>query len=101
MTPAKNLGNGLRLIVLIAVAALVAYWAGARWGPRQARNAEALPAAMETAPATAPTAEVTGEEAVNLRVYRQAAPAVAHIVTRIGGYDFFFHPVAVEGAGSG
>ena len=101
MTPAKNLGNGLRLVVLIAVAALVAYWAGARWGPRQARNAEALPAAMETAPATAPTAELTDEEAVNVRVYRQAAPAVANIVTRMVEYDFFFNPVPVEGAGSG
>jgi len=101
MTPAKNLGNGLRLIVLIAVAALAAYWAGARWGPRQARNAEALPAAMETAPATAPTAELTDEEAVNVRVYRQAAPAVANIVTRMVEYDFFFNPVPVEGAGSG
>jgi len=101
MTPAKNLGNGLRLVVLIAVAALAAYWAGARWGPRQARNAEALPAAMETAPATAPTAELTDEEAVNVRVYRQAAPAVANIVTRMVEYDFFFNPVPVEGAGSG
>ena len=101
MTPAKNLGNGLRLVVLIAVAALAAYWAGARWGPRQARNAEALPAAMETAPATAPTAQLTDEEAVNVRVYRQAAPAVANIVTRMVEYDFFFNPVPVEGAGSG
>src|SRR5229473_1171563 len=101
MTPAKNLGNGLRLIVLIAVAALAAYWAGARWGPRQARDAQALPAAMETAPATAPTAELTDEEAVNVRVYRQAAPAVANIVTRMVEYDFFFNPVPVEGAGSG
>src|SRR5713226_2479443 len=101
MTPAKNLGNGLRLVVLIAVAALAVYWAGARWGPRQARDAEALPAAMETAPATAPTAELTDEEAVNVRVYRQAAPAVANIVTRMVEYDFFFNPVPVEGAGSG
>jgi len=101
MTPAKNLGNGLRLIVLIAVAALAAYWAGARWGPRQARDAQALPAAMETAPATARTAELTDEEAVNVRVYRQAAPAVANIVTRMVEYDFFFNPVPVEGAGSG
>src|SRR3989441_2904681 len=97
MTPAKNLGNGLRLIVLIAVAALAAYWAGARWGPRQARDAQALPAAM----ATARTAELTDEEAVNVRVYRQAAPAVANIVTRMVEYDFFFNPVPVEGAGSG
>ena len=97
MTQAKNLGNGLRLAVLIVVAALAVYWAGARWGPRQARNAEALPAAM----ATAPTSELTDEEAVNVRVYRQAAPAVANIVTRMVEYDFFFNPVPVEGAGSG
>src|SRR5205807_6201034 len=97
MTPAKSHGNGLRLIVLIAVAAQAAYWAGARWGPRQARDAQALPAAM----ATARTAQLTDEEAVNVRVYRQAAPAVANIVTRMVGYDFFFNPVPVEGAGSG
>jgi len=101
MTQAKNLGNGLRLAVLIAVAALAAYWAGARWAPRQPRNVVALPAALETAPATARTAELTDEEAVNVRVYRQAAPAVANIVTRMVEYDFFFNPVPVEGAGSG
>jgi len=46
-------------------------------------------------------AELTDEEAVNVRVYRQAAPAVANIVTRMVEYDFFFNPVPVEGAGSG
>ncbi len=101
MTQAKNLGNGLRLVVLITVAVLTAYWAGARWAPRQPRNVVALPAALETAPATARTAELTDEEAVNVRVYRQAAPAVANIVTRMVEYDFFFNPVPVEGAGSG
>jgi S1-C subfamily serine protease len=40
-----------------------------------------------------------GEE--NVRIYKQASPAVANIVTRAVQYDVFYDPVAVEGAGSG
>ena len=40
-------------------------------------------------------------EAENVKIYRQASPAVANIVTRTVEYDFFFNPVPVEGAGSG
>ena len=36
-----------------------------------------------------------------MRIYRQASPAVANIVTRTVEYDFFYNPVPVEGAGSG
>jgi len=38
---------------------------------------------------------------VNVRIYRQAAPSVANIITRTVQYDFFLNPVPVEGAGSG
>jgi len=97
MTHAKNTRNVLRLVVLGASVVLVAYWAGTRWGPRQAPSVEAVPAALQGAR----TAGLTEDEAVNVRIYRQAAPAVANIVTRAVEYDFFLNTVPVEGAGSG
>jgi S1-C subfamily serine protease len=36
-----------------------------------------------------------------VRIYRQASPAVANILTKATEYDFFMDPVPVEGAGSG
>ena len=44
---------------------------------------------------------MTPDEAVNVRVYKQAASAVANIVTRTITYDFFMGAVPSEGAGSG
>jgi putative serine protease PepD len=52
-------------------------------------------------PATGTDAGLDPTEAENVRIYKQAAPAVANIVTRTVEYDFFFNPVPVEGAGSG
>ncbi len=92
-------GKIVRLVGLLAVVSLAAYWAGARWGPRQARNVEALPEAP--AMQAQRNAGLTDEETINVRVYHQAAPAVANIVTRTVEYDFFSNPVPVEGAGSG
>jgi len=42
-----------------------------------------------------------GDEVANVKIYSQAAPAVANIVTRTLEYDVFMEPVPVEGAGSG
>jgi putative serine protease PepD len=105
---------GYRLIRLAALAvliALAAYWAGSRWGPRQPVSVQAFPAAVQpeepaepaqaTPIAAARTAELLPEEAANVKIYSQAAPAVANIVTRTLEYDVFFDPVAVAGAGSG
>ncbi len=97
MTQASNPRNFARLLALGVLVALLAYWAGARWGPRQAPNVDALPIALPGVN----TAGLTEEEATNVRVYRQAAPAVANIVTRTVEYDFFLNPVPVAGAGSG
>jgi S1-C subfamily serine protease len=44
---------------------------------------------------------LSGDEALNVRIYRQAAPAVANILTKATEYDFWMDPVPVEGAGSG
>jgi len=95
MTYPKNLREIIRLVALGALVGLLAYWAGARWGPRQAPSVEALPVSSSS------TIGLTDEEAINVRVYRQAAPAVANIVTRMVEYDFFLNPVPVEGAASG
>jgi hypothetical protein len=46
-------------------------------------------------------AALSTDEALNVRVYRQAAPAVANILTKATEYDFWMDPVPVEGAGSG
>ena len=93
----------------MAVVAVVliggAYWAGGRWGQRQPRRVEALPlapaATPEAKPVSARDASLTEDEAINVKVYRDVAPAVANILTKATEYDFFMDPVPVEGAGSG
>jgi len=84
----------IRWTLLGLIVAGGAFWAGSRWGPSQAERVEAIPLG-------ASSAGLTDEESINVRVYRQASPAVANIVTRTVEYDFFFDPVPVEGAGSG
>jgi len=96
----KRLDHTARVIRWTALGLIVAagaFWAGSRWGPHQAERVEAIP--LERPEAS--SAGLTDEESINVRVYRQASPAVANIVTRTVEYDFFFDPVPVEGAGSG
>jgi len=111
----EQMQNRLRWAALGLTLVLGVFYAGSKWGPRQpaAGNVEALPlaggaaagAAREPLPGLALPAghdvALTDEEAINVRVYRQAAPAVANILTKATQYDFFMDPVAVEGAGSG
>lgn len=97
MTQAHMGRRAVRLILLGMIIGLVAYWAGARWGPRQAAKVEALPISARGEG----NAGLTDEETINVRVYRAASPAVANIVTRAVEYDFFMDAVPVEGAGSG
>src|ERR1700751_5823240 len=118
-----------RLILACAVLLLGAYWAGAWWGQHQpvnvgAGNVGAAPRGGSAIPApsgngggsvanntgansdrsnsiAARDAALTEDEANNVRVYRQASPAVANVLTKETEYDFFMDPVPVEGAGSG
>jgi S1-C subfamily serine protease len=105
-----------RLVVVFAVLLLGAYWAGARWGQRQPVSVEAVPrggasgtgagtgsgeSAKNAVNVAARDAALTDDEAINVRVYRQTAPAVANVLTKATEYDFFMDPVPVEGAGSG
>jgi S1-C subfamily serine protease len=111
-----------RLILACGVLIVGAYWAGARWGQRQPRDVGAVPrgdsgipgpsgnvgklvdsgnSAANKGNVAARDAALTDDESINVRVYRQASPAVANVLTKATEYDFFMDPVPVEGAGSG
>src|SRR5215475_3226885 len=101
--------SGVRLILVALILILGAYWAGSRYGPLQAKEVEARRLAAATPqPAGLPPARagerpetLTEEESINVRIYKQASPAVANVLTKATEYDFFMDPVPVEGAGSG
>ena len=104
MSPArkKNDVHPVRIILIALVLLAGAYWAGARWGPRDPQKVEAVRLGKSEANSNAQRdAALTDEESINVRVYRQASPAVANILTKATEYDFFMDPVPVEGAGSG
>ena len=101
MAQRKDRRDVIRLIVLGAVLVLSGYWAGSRWGEKQPQKVEAVPVAVPVSfPETKPEGLI-GDEAINVKVYSQAAPAVANIVTRTLEYDVFMDPVPGQGAGSG
>jgi len=94
-----NTSRRARILLSALVVILGAYWAGARYGPRQPSKVEALPRSAATdAQRDAP---LSTDESINVRIYRQASAAVANILTKATEYDFFMDPVPVEGAGSG
>ncbi len=97
--------NTSRLILAALILILGAYWVGARFAPRQPRKVEAVPLVRSSArlarDVVARDAALTEDEVLNVRIYRQASPAVANILTKATEYDFFMDPVPVEGAGSG
>jgi len=97
MTAEKDSRGIIRLLAMAMVLVLGAYWAGSRWGQRQPQRVEAVPAAFPEPK----TAELSGDEVTNVRIYSQSSPSVANIVTRTLEYDVFMEPVPVEGAGSG
>jgi len=96
---AANTSHRARILLSALVLILGAYWAGARYGPRQPSNVEALPRSAATDAQR--DAALSTDESINVRIYRQASAAVANILTKATEYDFFMDPVPVEGAGSG
>jgi S1-C subfamily serine protease len=96
MSTGSNDRSAIRLLAIGLIIGLGAYWAGSRYGKPSPTSVNALHLA-------APTSDNTLDafEAENVRIYKQASPAVANVVTRTVEYDFFFNPVPVEGAGSG
>ena len=97
----------VRLILLALILVLGAFWMGSRYGPRQSESVEARRFGEKPAVAASLKADsahpekLTEDESINVRIYRQASPAVANILTKATEYDFFMDPVPVEGAGSG
>jgi S1-C subfamily serine protease len=98
MTPSRDDGRALRLLAIGLIIGLGAYWVGSHYGARTPSSVNALPA---LGPVESGEIKLDPNEAENVRIYRQASPAVANIVTRTVEYDFFYNPVPVEGAGSG
>src|SRR6201987_1186094 len=96
MTSGKNDRSAIRLLAIGLIIGLGAYWLGSRYGKPSPRSVDAL-----HLNATPSDNALDAFEAENVRIYRQASPAVANIVTRTVEYDFFYNPVPVEGAGSG
>ena len=96
MTTGKNDRSAIRLLAIGLIIGLGAYWLGSRYGKPSPRSVDAL-----HLNATPSDNALDAFEAENVRIYRQASPAVANVVTRTVEYDFFFNPVPVEGAGSG
>jgi putative serine protease PepD len=62
---------------------------------------EALPLKGGLTEVSARDGALTDDEAINVKIYRQASSAVANILTKATEYDFFMDSVPVEGAGSG
>src|SRR3989442_1548114 len=100
---AVNTSHRVRILLAALVLILGAYWAGARFGTNEPTKVEALPLGGSSSPTAASQrdASLTDDESINVRIYRQASPAVANILTKATEYDFFMDPVPVEGAGSG
>lgn len=96
-----NTSNRARIIIAALILILGAFWAGARFGPRQPTSVEAVPRSGSFTTASEKNEALTEDESINVRIYRQASPAVANILTKATEYDFFMEPVPVEGAGSG
>jgi len=97
--------RAIRLLAIGLMIGLGAYWIGSRYGQHNPTSVGALsPApAPEKVSETSPAAPLGLDpiEAENVRIYKDAAPAVANIVTHTVQYDFFMDPMPVEGAGSG
>ncbi len=98
MPKSQNHRRAIRLLALGLIIGLGAYWAGSRYGQHSPAAVHALPADL---PADENPITLDATEAENVRIYKQASPAIANIVTRAVQYDFFFDAVPVEGAGSG
>src|SRR5215469_4650030 len=99
---AIHTSNRTRIVIAALVLVLGAFWAGARYGPRQPTKVEALPLRVgSSSNAAQRDAALTEDESINVKIYRQVSPAVANILTKATEYDFFMEPVPVQGAGSG
>jgi S1-C subfamily serine protease len=96
MNSQSKSARALRWVAIGLIIGLGAYWAGSHYGQRGPSSVSAIPPLDSTGNGT-----LDPTEAENVRIYKQASPSVANILTRTVEYDFFFNPVPIEGAGSG
>jgi S1-C subfamily serine protease len=96
MLQPNNGRNALRLLVIGLIIGLGSYWIGSRYGERPPVTVQALRTSSSAA-----AVGLDATETENVRIYKQASPAVANIVTRAVQYDFFYGAVPMQGAGSG
>jgi S1-C subfamily serine protease len=101
MTTNRKSSGVIRLLATGALIAMTAYWAGSRYGEHEIHRVKNV-WAQGASSRTATRAEtLTADEALTVKIYSQASPAVANINTQAVEYDFFRNPVPVQGAGSG
>ncbi len=93
--------RALRLLAIGLIVGLGAYWMGSRYGQHIPASVSAVPDTDAGGPGAVSSTNLDPTESENVRIYRQASPSVANILTRTVEYDFFFNTVPVEGAGSG
>src|SRR5258707_10223213 len=97
----------LRPLAVIAILILGAYWAGARWGQRQpvdvgaGASGGADDKSLKNASYSERDAALSSDEALNVRIYRQASPAVANVLNKATENDFWIEPVPEGGGGQG
>src|SRR5260370_13241396 len=92
---AVNTSNRARIILAALVILLGAYWAGARFGSRQPTKVEALPRGDSNSHSAMGQrdAALSDAEPLNVRIYRQASPPFANILTKATKHPFFIVPV--------
>src|SRR2546429_2713276 len=78
-----NTSNRARIFLAALVLILGAFWAGARFGPHGPSKVEAVPLRSSgLSQVAARDSGLTEDESINVRIYRQASPAVANILTK-------------------
>jgi len=90
---AVKISNRARIILAALVLIFGAYWAGARFGPPNPPVSKPCPSRLDSPAEMAQRdASLTGDESINVRVYRQASRPwpTSHKATE---YDFFMDPV--------
>jgi S1-C subfamily serine protease len=101
ITTNRKSASIIRLFTAGALIALAAYYAGGRWGEHEIQRVENVFAQAGNTRSAAKPANLTQDEALTVKIYSEASPAVANINTQAVEYDFFRTPVPVQGAGSG
>src|SRR2546429_5808860 len=72
-----NTSNRARIFLAALVLILGAFWAGARFGPHGPSKVEAVPLRSSgLSQVAARDSGLTEDESINVRIYRQASPAV-------------------------